>query len=245
MRLRFKLRRLIAKSWILSLCYYPLHGHRLAGRASDKIWYFAYGGANMRDGAFRMRWGIQPLEHRSGHIKVIGCGSISMADPRVEPLPQTCTLTWARRFWGVLYRIARRDLNPPGFDRRSTRARLPSCRGQCRGSLWSGNPSRHLHGTGQGSRWKAIAALHHAFAGSRAIPQTSRKLHSVFGGCLTRAENKSAQPCWITRALRSGGASQRQSRIVRSVGLDYQITVMVRPTRCWSSAGSTLRIAAA
>jgi hypothetical protein len=46
--LRRKLRRLIAKSWILSRCYYPLRGHRLSGRAKDEIWYFAYG-ANMHD----------------------------------------------------------------------------------------------------------------------------------------------------------------------------------------------------
>jgi hypothetical protein len=67
-RLRPKLRRLIAKSWILSRCYYPLRGHRLSGRANDEIWYFAYG-ANMHDSTFRVRRGIQPLEHRSGRIK--------------------------------------------------------------------------------------------------------------------------------------------------------------------------------
>jgi hypothetical protein len=66
--LRPKLRRLIAKSRILSRCYYPLRGHRLSGRANDKIWYFAYG-ANMHDSAFRVRRRIQPLEHRTGRIK--------------------------------------------------------------------------------------------------------------------------------------------------------------------------------
>ena len=75
-RLRPKLRRLIAKSWILSRCYYPLCGHRLPGRANDEIWYFAYG-ANMHDNAFRVRRGIQPLEHCSGRSCVADEGPFS------------------------------------------------------------------------------------------------------------------------------------------------------------------------
>ena len=47
MRFRLRLRRMIAKSWILSRCYYPLRDQRLSGRANDEIWYFSYG-ANMR-----------------------------------------------------------------------------------------------------------------------------------------------------------------------------------------------------
>jgi hypothetical protein len=38
MRFRLRLRRTIAKSWILSRCYYPLRDHRLLGRANDEIW---------------------------------------------------------------------------------------------------------------------------------------------------------------------------------------------------------------
>ena len=68
MRFRLRLRRMIAKSWILSRCYYPLRDHRLSGRANDEIWYFAYG-ANMDDGTFRARRGIQALECRPGRIK--------------------------------------------------------------------------------------------------------------------------------------------------------------------------------
>jgi hypothetical protein len=40
-----KLRRIIAKSWILSSVYYPLRGARLLGRPNDEIWYFAYSAA--------------------------------------------------------------------------------------------------------------------------------------------------------------------------------------------------------
>jgi hypothetical protein len=83
-----KLRRLIAKSWILSRCYYPLRGARLLGRPNDEIWYFAYG-ANMHDSAFRVRRGIQLIECRSGRIK-LGCpGQVTRELPdqlRAEPL---------------------------------------------------------------------------------------------------------------------------------------------------------------
>jgi hypothetical protein len=62
-----KHRRLIAKSWVLSRLYYPLHGVRLAGRPNDEIWYFAYG-ANMHEATFRVRRGIQPSECGPGRI---------------------------------------------------------------------------------------------------------------------------------------------------------------------------------
>ena len=108
-RLRPKLRRLIAKSWILSRCYYPLRGHRLSGRANDEIWYFAYG-ANMHDSAFRVRRGIQPLEHISGRIKghrlrfnLDGRPSGKAAPANLHPDPDA-------EVWGVLYRITKRDL---------------------------------------------------------------------------------------------------------------------------------------
>jgi len=107
--LRPKLRRFIATSWILSRFYYPLCGHRLSGRAKDEIWYFAYG-ANMHDSAFRVRRGIQPLEHRSGRIKgyrlrfnLGGRPSGKAAPAKLHPDPDA-------EVWGVLYRITKRDL---------------------------------------------------------------------------------------------------------------------------------------
>ena len=108
-RLRPKLRRLIAKSWILSRCCYPLCGHRLSGRAKDEVWYFAYG-ANMHDSAFRVRRGIQPLEHRSGHIKGYGLRFNLEGRPRGNAAPANLHPDPDAEVWGVLYRITRRDL---------------------------------------------------------------------------------------------------------------------------------------
>jgi hypothetical protein len=68
MKIRFRLRRIIMRSWLLSHCYYRCRGARLLGRPQDEIWYFAYG-ANMHEPTFRNRRGIKPLECRSGSIK--------------------------------------------------------------------------------------------------------------------------------------------------------------------------------
>ncbi len=108
-RLWPRLRRLIAKSWILSRCYYPLRGHRLSGRANDEIWYFAYG-ANMHDSAFRVRRGIQPLEHRSGQIKGYRLRFNLDGRPRGKAAPANLHPDPQGEVWGVLYRIVRRDL---------------------------------------------------------------------------------------------------------------------------------------
>ena len=108
-RLRPKLRRLIARSWILSRCYYPLRGHHLSGRAKDEIWYFAYG-ANMHDSAFRVRRRIQPLEHRSGRIKGYRLRFNLEGRPRGKAAPANLHPDLHAEVWGVLYRITRRDL---------------------------------------------------------------------------------------------------------------------------------------
>ena len=109
MRLWFKLRRLIARSWLLSRCYYPLRGARLLGRPNDQIWYFAYG-ANMHDSAFRVRRGIQPLEYRAGHVKGYQLRFNLEGRPRGKAAPANLCLDRDARVWGVLYRITRRDL---------------------------------------------------------------------------------------------------------------------------------------
>lgn len=108
-RLRPQLRRLIAKSWILSRCYYPLRGHRLSGRAKDEIWYFAYG-ANMHDSALRVRRGIQALEHRSGHVKGYRLRFNLEGRPRGKAAPANLHPDTDAEVWGVLYRITKRDL---------------------------------------------------------------------------------------------------------------------------------------
>jgi gamma-glutamylcyclotransferase len=108
-RLRPKLRRLIARSWILSRCYYPLRGHHLSGRANDEIWYFAYG-ANMHDSAFRVQRRIQPLAHRSGRIKGYRLRFNLEGRPRGKAAPANLFPDPHAEVWGVLYRITRRDL---------------------------------------------------------------------------------------------------------------------------------------
>lgn len=108
-RLWPRLRRLIAKSWLLSRGYYRLRGLRLEGRPNDQIWYFAYG-SNMHDSAFRIRRGIQPFEWRPGRVKgyrlrfnLVGRPVGRAAPANLYPDPQA-------EVWGVLYRITRRDL---------------------------------------------------------------------------------------------------------------------------------------
>ena len=109
MRLWFKLRRLIARSWLLSRCYYPLRGARLLGRPNDQIWYFAYG-ANMHDSAFRVRRGIQPLEYRTGHVKGYQLRFNLEGRPQGKAAPANLCSDRDAEVWGVLYRITRRDL---------------------------------------------------------------------------------------------------------------------------------------
>lgn len=104
-----KRRRLIAKSWILSSLYYPLHGSRLLGRPNDEIWYFAYG-ANMHDATFRVRRSIQPFECRPGRIKGYRLRFNLEGRPRGKAAPANLCLDPDTEVWGVLYRITRRDL---------------------------------------------------------------------------------------------------------------------------------------
>ena len=96
MRIRFKLRRAIRKSWLLSRCYYRCRGVRLSGRPQDEIWYFAYG-ANMHEAMFRIRRGIQPLECCSGSIKGYRLRFNLDGWPEVGLRPQTSALTRMRQ----------------------------------------------------------------------------------------------------------------------------------------------------
>jgi gamma-glutamylcyclotransferase len=118
---------LIAKSWILSRCYYPLRVHRVPGRAKDEIWYFAYG-ANMHDSAFRVRRGIQPLEHRSGHIKGYQLRFNLDARTKGKAAPANLHLDPEAEVWGVLCRITRRELTRLDSTER-VRGRFSPCPG--------------------------------------------------------------------------------------------------------------------
>ena len=103
------LRRLIAKSWLFSRCYYRYRGARLSGSPTDEIWYFAYG-ANMDETTFRVRRAIQPRECCSGSIKGYRLRFNLDGRPRGRSAPANLYPDPDEKVWGVLYRITRRDL---------------------------------------------------------------------------------------------------------------------------------------
>ena len=106
---RPKLRRLIRRSWFLSRCYYLYRGARLLGRPGQEVWYFAYG-ANMDEGTFRVRRGVQALECRPGRIKGYRLRFNLDGRPRGKSAPANLHPDPEAVVWGVLYRITRRDL---------------------------------------------------------------------------------------------------------------------------------------
>lgn len=120
-----RLRRAIARSWLLSKVYYRLCGLRVEGRPADAVWYFAFG-ANMHDSAFRERRRMRPSEWRAGRVtgyrlrfnldgRPLGKAAPAnidadpRADPRADPLADPLADPPAE-VWGVLYRITRADL---------------------------------------------------------------------------------------------------------------------------------------
>src|SRR5215467_1068891 len=109
LRLSRRLRRLATKSWFLSRCYYRCRGAHLLGRPEEEVWYFAYG-ANMDDNTFRVRRGIQALEHRSGRIKGYRLRFNLDGRPKGRSAPANLQPDPNAEVWGVLYRITRRDL---------------------------------------------------------------------------------------------------------------------------------------
>jgi gamma-glutamylcyclotransferase len=109
MRLWFKLRRLITKSWLLSRCYYRCRGARLLGRPGEEVWYFAYG-ANMHDTAFRVRRDIQPRECCTARIRGYRLRFNLEGRPRGKAAPANLYPDPGAEVWGVVYRITRRDV---------------------------------------------------------------------------------------------------------------------------------------
>ncbi len=107
--MRIPWRRLLAKSWVLSWCYYRVHGLRLTGSPSDEVWYLAYG-ANMHDSAFRERRGMRPLEWRAGRIKGYRLRFNLGGRPIGKAAPANICADPVAEIWGVLYNITRRDL---------------------------------------------------------------------------------------------------------------------------------------
>jgi gamma-glutamylcyclotransferase len=107
--MRRRLRRFVARSWLLSRLYYRLHGARLAGWPAEEIWYFAYG-ANMHDRAFRIRRGIRAVECRVGRVEGFRLRFNLEGRPRGRSAPANLCRDPDAEVWGVLYRITRRDL---------------------------------------------------------------------------------------------------------------------------------------
>jgi cation transport regulator ChaC len=104
-----KLRRKLAKSWVLSKFHYRLRGLRIEGRPEDMVWYFAFG-ANMHDSAFRERRAMRPIEWRTGRV----CGYRLRFNLDGRPLgkaaPANLFADPEAEAWGVLYLISRADL---------------------------------------------------------------------------------------------------------------------------------------
>ncbi len=109
MNLLRRLRRLIARSWALSWCYYRLRGIRLVGPPGEEVWYFAFG-ANMHDSAFRERRGMRPREWRAGRIKGYRLRFNLEGRPKGKAAPANIVPDPNAEVWGVLYRITRQDL---------------------------------------------------------------------------------------------------------------------------------------
>ncbi len=102
-------RRLVARSWLLSWCYYRCRGVPLKGRPSEEIWYFAFG-ANMHDSAFRERRGMRPLEWRAARVRGYRLRFNLDGRPKGRAAPANLCADPEAEVWGVLYRITRRDL---------------------------------------------------------------------------------------------------------------------------------------
>lgn len=109
MRMRIYWRRAIARSWILSRWYYRLHGLRLTGRASDPVWYFAYG-SNMHSDAFLEMRRMRPTEWRVGQLKGYRLRFNLDGKPKGKSAPANICPDPDSEVWGVLYKITHRQM---------------------------------------------------------------------------------------------------------------------------------------
>ena len=108
-RLHGRARRLVSRSWVLSWVYYRLHGLGLSGRPGEHVWYFAYG-ANMHDRAFRQRRRMRPVEQRIGRVRGYRLRFNLEGRPKGRAAPANLAPDAKSEVWGVLYKVARRDL---------------------------------------------------------------------------------------------------------------------------------------
>ena len=109
MRMRKYWRRAISRSWILSKWYYRLHGLQLTGRASDTVWYFAYG-SNMHDGAILEQRLMRPTEWRVGRLKGYRLRFNLDGVPKGKTAPANVCPDPDSEVWGVLYKITHRQM---------------------------------------------------------------------------------------------------------------------------------------
>ena len=100
---------MLVKSWALSRFHYRWHGHVLAGRPTEHVWYFAYG-SNMHHSAFRERRGMRPTEWRIGCLKGYRLRFNLEGRPVGRAAPANICPDQDCELWGVLYRITRREL---------------------------------------------------------------------------------------------------------------------------------------
>ena len=107
--MKIRLRRLIAKSWMLSKVYYRLNGLRIDGKPNDRVWYFAFG-ANMHDSAFLERRGMRPIEWRAGRVRGYRLRFNLEGRPRGKAAPANISPDPNGEVWGVLYLITRVEL---------------------------------------------------------------------------------------------------------------------------------------
>lgn len=108
-RVKWAMRRTIARSWWLARLWYRLHGLRVEGGPKDEVWYFAFG-ANMHDSAFRERRQMQPLEWRPGRIAGYRLRFNLEGRPKGRAAPANIALDPQSEVWGVLYKITRKEL---------------------------------------------------------------------------------------------------------------------------------------
>jgi cation transport regulator ChaC len=107
--IRIRWRRLVIRSWTLSRWHYRWHGHVLAGRPSELVWYFAYG-SNMHHSAFRERRRMRPVEWRIGCLKGYRLRFNLDGRPVGKAAPANICPDADCELWGVLYLITRREL---------------------------------------------------------------------------------------------------------------------------------------
>jgi cation transport regulator ChaC len=107
--MRARLRRVIARSWVMSRWYYRFYRLELNGRASETAWYFAYG-SNMHDSAFLERRRMRPLEWRAARLKGYRLRFNLDGIPKGRAAPANISPDPNAEVWGVLYRITLREM---------------------------------------------------------------------------------------------------------------------------------------